>query len=161
MRPVDFEIPLVYKPFKGEYKITANFGVRAKVRDFSPHKGVDYALPEGTPVFACMDGRALCRGHEDGNKAGNRVLLFNYARGIEALYFHLKDFAFHEPNRDFKVGDLLGWSGNTGHSTGPHLHFEIRKLTDASPMKPYFIEQHTLEEVLDKAPYGLPEETNV
>ncbi len=156
MKPQDYEIPLVGKPFVGDFRSGSKFGVYEKIRNGRVHTGIDYSCPEGTPLIACMDGEILSKTKDDGNGAGNRIHLFNYKRGIRASYFHMKEFAFDEKQKAVKKGDLLGWSGNTGHSSGPHLHFEIRRLSDAEPLHPYFDTEETLSTVKEKTPYELP-----
>lgn len=88
------------------------------------HKGVDYAAPTGTPVKAAGDGRVVFRGRKGGY--GNTVILQHGAR-YSTLYAHLSRFA-----RGLGVGDkvrqgqIIGYVGQTGLATGPHLHYEFR-----------------------------------
>jgi murein DD-endopeptidase MepM/ murein hydrolase activator NlpD len=153
-----FEVPLVARPYQGTFRISSPFGVYEKVRNGRIHTGIDFAMPEGTPLFACFSGEALFRTKEDGNGAGNRIHIFDYKRGIKASYFHMKDFVMDIKTKAVVEGELLGWSGNTGHSSGPHLHFEIRRLRDAAPIHPYFKDEYTEETVKKMAPYGMPED---
>lgn len=155
-RPVDYELPLVGKPFVGDFRVSSKFGVYEKVRGDRQHTGVDYACPEGTPLIACFDGEALFKTKDDGNGAGNRVHVFDYKRGLRASYFHLRDFTDDKKAKAVKKGDLLGWSGNTGHSSGPHLHFEIRRLSDSEPLRPYLDTEFDHAGVVNDAPYTLP-----
>ena len=100
------------------------------------HFGVDYAAPEGTPVWAAADGTIVHRGPAGG--AGNLVILSHDA-GMQTLYMHLSKFAKNQ-----KVGDrvkqktVIGYVGTTGLSTGPHLHFGLkrgRKFVDPATVK--------------------------
>ena len=87
------------------------------------HKGVDWAAPIGTPVFAAFEGTLAF--HGNGNDYGN-VIRITHSDGRETRYAHLSRFA---PNLKvgmaIKAGDLIGYVGTTGLSTGPHLHFEL------------------------------------
>ncbi|MCX4246752.1 peptidoglycan DD-metalloendopeptidase family protein [Paraliomyxa miuraensis] len=89
------------------------------------HQGVDYAAPEGTPVWAAADGKIVWRAEKGG--AGNLVIL-QHDGGLKTLYMHLSRFA-----PDQKVGDrvkaktVIGYVGQTGLATGPHLHFGMQK----------------------------------
>jgi murein DD-endopeptidase MepM/ murein hydrolase activator NlpD len=87
------------------------------------HLGIDYAAPVGTPVWAAAAGVVESRGPAGG--AGNLVMI-KHAGGVETAYMHLSKFA------DIKVGDkidaktVIGYVGQTGLATGPHLHFGVR-----------------------------------
>jgi murein DD-endopeptidase MepM/ murein hydrolase activator NlpD len=89
-----------------------------------PHQGVDWAAPMGTPVRAAFEGTVT--GAADGGGYGNVVRL-SHSGGRETRYAHLRAFA-----KDLKAGahvaagDVIGFVGTTGLSTGPHLHFELR-----------------------------------
>ena len=87
------------------------------------HKGVDWAAPIGTPVFAAFDGKIAYAG--DGKDYGN-VVKISHPGGRESRYAHLSRFAQNlKPGLDVKAGDIIGYVGTTGLSTGPHLHFEL------------------------------------
>lgn len=119
-------------PFQGSYPITSAFGsVRHLVFDGqkSPsygreHGGIDYGLPEGTPVFASADGTIQATPY-DAPGFGNYIKLVT-DDGTELFYGHLNSKNAPGGAR-VKAGDLVGYSGNSGKSTGPHLHFEVRK----------------------------------
>lgn len=119
-------------PFQGNYAITSPFGaVRHLVFDGqkSPsygksHGGIDYGLPEGTPVFASADGTIQATPY-DAPGFGNYIKLVT-DDGTELFYGHLSSKNAAGGAR-VKAGDLVGYSGNSGKSTGPHLHFEVRK----------------------------------
>ncbi|MGE3546770.1 MAG: peptidoglycan DD-metalloendopeptidase family protein, partial [Kofleriaceae bacterium] len=89
------------------------------------HLGVDYAAPTGTPVWAAASGTIVHRGPAGG--AGNLVMI-RHDTGIETAYMHLSKFA-----PDQKVGQrvaaktVIGYVGTTGLSTGPHLHFGVKR----------------------------------
>ncbi|MGB8644508.1 MAG: peptidoglycan DD-metalloendopeptidase family protein [Anaerolineae bacterium] len=86
------------------------------------HSGVDLAAPIGTPVYAADSGYIAVVGW-DNTGYGNMILL-NHGNGYMTRYGHLSAFNV-EPGQAVKKGALIGRVGSTGHSTGPHLHFEI------------------------------------
>ena len=88
------------------------------------HKGVDYAAPTGTPIYAAGDGRIEFAGRKGGY--GNAVII-DHGRGITTLYGHMSRFGkAARGGRAVKQGELIGYVGSTGASTGPHLHYEYR-----------------------------------
>lgn len=87
------------------------------------HRGIDYAAPIGTPVHAAMDGTvSLC----DWHGGYGRVVEIRHAHGLRTRYGHLSRFAarLHRGSRVHK-GQVIGYVGSTGLSTGPHLYYEI------------------------------------
>lgn len=104
------------------------------------HNGVDYSTPIGTPVKAIADGKVLFSGpstlkFSDGEPAGGGYLvkLRHKIEGkwITSAYMHLKKGTLTARKGDTVLeGEILGLSGNTGESTGPHLHFEIQQGKD-------------------------------
>lgn len=89
------------------------------------HQGVDYAAPEGTPVWAAADGKIVSRGEKGG--AGNMVIL-RHPGGLKTLYMHLSRFAEGQHVGDkVKAKTVIGYVGMTGLATGPHLHFGMQK----------------------------------
>ena len=88
------------------------------------HKGVDYAAPTGTPIWAAGDGRIEFAGRKGGY--GNAVVI-DHGRGITTLYGHMSRFNKSARNgRQVNQGEIIGYVGSTGASTGPHLHYEYR-----------------------------------
>lgn len=98
------------------------------------HLGVDYAVPRGTPVVAAGSGRInyIARMGSYGN-----LIKITHADGYETRYAHLR--AFHRGmyrGKHVKKGQVIAYVGTTGRSTGPHLHFELRKRGRAiNPLK--------------------------
>lgn len=89
------------------------------------HQGVDYAAPEGTPVWAAADGEIVFRDEKGG--AGNLVIL-QHPGGLKTLYMHLSRFAPGQAvGDDVKAKTVIGYVGQTGLATGPHLHFGMQK----------------------------------
>jgi murein DD-endopeptidase MepM/ murein hydrolase activator NlpD len=92
------------------------------------HKGVDYAAPAGTPVRATADARVVIAGRQDGY--GNVIELRHHGV-FSTLYAHLSRFAPQvKPGARVAQGDVIGYVGQTGWATGPHLHYEFRVAGD-------------------------------
>jgi murein DD-endopeptidase MepM/ murein hydrolase activator NlpD len=112
-------------PYDGDYPLTQCFGENPQIysRFGKPgHNGIDIGLPTGTPVLAAADGKVARIGN-DPNGYGKYILLQH--SGFQTLYAHLQEFqvAFMDAIR---AGNTIALSNNTGFSTGPHLHFELR-----------------------------------
>lgn len=108
-------------------KITSRFGKRVDPvtrRRQTFHKGIDIAAPAGTPVYAAEDG-FVARAEFVKNGYGNLVVL-KHADNIATYYGHLSAIVAKGDAR-VKKGELIGKVGSTGRSTGPHLHFEVRR----------------------------------
>jgi murein DD-endopeptidase MepM/ murein hydrolase activator NlpD len=98
----------------------------------SMHEGVDFAVPRGTPVYAASDG--VVTGARPNGGYGKWIRV-DHADGVATAYGHLSRFAPGiKPGAKVARGELLGLSGNTGRSTGPHLHFEV--IADGEPVDP-------------------------
>lgn len=107
------------------------------------HKGVDYAAKRGTPVRTTSDGKIIFRGSKGGY--GNTVII-RHGKSYKTLYAHLSKFAKKQRVGSFvKQGQVIGYVGSTGLSTGPHLHYELQvnghhtnpvkaKLPNAKPL---------------------------
>ncbi|PTE10896.1 M23 family metallopeptidase [Mesorhizobium helmanticense] len=93
------------------------------------HKGVDWAAPLGTPIAAAFDGEIVFQG--DGKGYGNLVKI-SHGNGSETRYAHMQRFAIKNGvGTKVKAGDIIGYIGTTGLSTGPHLHFELYRSGEA------------------------------
>ncbi len=116
------------------FRISDYFGDRYHpvFKRWKDHTGVDYAALHGTPVYATGDGVVLATGWDNGY--GNRVIV-DHGFGYVSIYAHLQRFKVKEGDT-VKRGKLLGLVGNTGVSTGPHLHYEVRK--DNKPVNPLY-----------------------
>jgi murein DD-endopeptidase MepM/ murein hydrolase activator NlpD len=88
----------------------------------SPHLGLDFRVPSGTPITAMNDGTVLLA--RPLYFEGNFVVL-DHGQGLLTLYLHLSEFRVKEGDR-VKRGQVLGLSGGTGRATGPHLHAAVR-----------------------------------
>lgn len=87
------------------------------------HTGVDIAVPQGTPIYASHDGVV---GTAQWNSAYGNMVILNYGNGIQALYGHCSRYIV-STGQSVKKGQVIAYVGSTGLSTGPHLHYEIRK----------------------------------
>ena len=102
--------------------ITAKYGQTGKLWE-NYHHGLDFKGNTGAPVFASADGTVELVTTE--KNWGNRIIL-KHANGYQSLYGHMDSLAVSR-GQYVKAGDIIGGVGSTGKSTGPHLHFEIRK----------------------------------
>jgi murein DD-endopeptidase MepM/ murein hydrolase activator NlpD len=89
------------------------------------HKGIDVALPVGTPLKAVMDGVVIASGIGSGARSYGEYVQIEHKGGKSTLYAHMSVRLVKIGDRVVK-GQIIGLSGNTGFSTGPHLHFELR-----------------------------------
>jgi len=109
-------------------RISSNFNPNRRhpvLNTIRAHKGVDYAAPHGTPVKAAGDGKVIFRGTKGGY--GNAVIL-QHGGNITTLYGHLSNFNRNVRNGSrVRQGDIIGYVGQTGLASGPHLHYEYRK----------------------------------
>ncbi|MBC7874234.1 MAG: M23 family metallopeptidase, partial [Ferruginibacter sp.] len=88
------------------------------------HYGLDFAAPQGTPIYATADGTVTTAG-STGNGYGNHVIV-NHGYGYETLYGHMVRVKVRN-SQAVKRGEVIGWVGSTGKSTGPHCHYEVHK----------------------------------
>ena len=92
------------------------------------HKGIDIDLETGDPVFAAFDGVVRIQRYNRGG-FGNYVMIRHY-NGLETLYGHLSK-SLVKINQSVRAGEIIGYGGSTGRSSGPHLHFEVRLMGQA------------------------------
>ena len=111
---------------------------------YRPHHGVDYAAPAGTPVHSVADGTVTFRGWDKGG--GGNTIKIKHAGGMETGYLHLKSFAKGiSVGTRVSQGQLIGYVGSTGASTGPHLDFRIKK--NGTPIDPLKLPQEPAEPI--------------
>lgn len=105
-------------------RIASGFGYRIdpiyKTRKM--HAGLDFTAPSGTPIYATADGTVNIAGNL-GNGYGNHVVI-NHGYGYETLYGHMSRIKAR-PGQQIKRGEVIGYVGSTGKSTGPHCHYEV------------------------------------
>jgi uncharacterized protein YgiM (DUF1202 family) len=111
--------------------------------------GIDWGLPEGMLIVATMDGTVSVAKVNTGGY-GIHVKI-EHAGGLLSVYGHLSELMVSVGNT-VKCGDVVGLSGNTGNSTGPHLHFEMRQ--DGIPFDPF---PYLVSECEDSTPTPMPE----
>jgi murein DD-endopeptidase MepM/ murein hydrolase activator NlpD len=131
------ESPLeIRRPVHGEEaRLAAGFGMRMHPLLNYPrmHTGVDWAAPHGTPVIAAGRGRVSAAGVD--GAYGNRVIIDHGGRW-QTLYSQLASFSVREGDC-VGAGTIVGEVGTTGLSTGPHLHFEVRR--NGEPVDPLML----------------------
>lgn len=110
-------VPLAM-PVQAAFRYTSPFGPRWG----RMHEGVDMAGPVGTPVYATADGVVTFAGWQNGY---GRIVIVRHAYGVETRYPHLNAIRA-EVGQRVEVGEQVGDMGNSGRSTGPHLHYEVR-----------------------------------
>ena len=126
-------------------RIASGFGTRIdpvyKVPKY--HAGLDFAAPIGTPIYATADGIVTDAGYNDGGY-GNRVVI-NHGFGYETLYGHMYKVKARVGQK-ISRGEVIGYVGSTGKSTGPHCHYEVHR--NGTPVDPiyYFYNDLTPEQ---------------
>ena len=107
-------------------RIASGFGYRIDpiYKTIKKHEGLDFAAPIGTPIYATADGTVTTAGNK-GNGFGNHVII-NNGYGYETLYGHMVRVKSRE-GQTVKRGEIIGYVGSTGKSSGPHCHYEVHK----------------------------------
>lgn len=107
-------------------RIASGFGYRIDpvYKTVKFHAGLDFSAPQGTPIYATADGNVNIAG-STGNGYGNHVVI-NHGYGYETLYGHMVRVKVRR-GQSVKRGEVIGWVGSTGKSTGPHCHYEVHK----------------------------------
>jgi len=114
------------KPLKGNLDVSSEFGLRRNPfggLSYEMHSGIDFRGPIGTPIYATADGIIVKAQYSGGY--GKQVVI-DHGYGYETLYAHLSDIEVQAGDR-VRRGDLIGELGNTGRSSGPHLHYEVHR----------------------------------
>ncbi|MDK9686260.1 peptidoglycan DD-metalloendopeptidase family protein [Halomonas meridiana] len=112
------------RPFEGSYRLSSNFNPRRLhpvTGRVSPHNGTDFAMPIGTPITAPANGRVERVGN---HHAAGRYIVVRHDNGYRTRYLHLSQPLVSQGER-VTMGERIALSGNTGRSTGPHLHYEV------------------------------------
>ena len=103
-------------------KITTPYKKLGKLWSKGYHTGVDFAVPVGTPVVAVADGKAA---NANWGKSYGTQIVQDLGDGSFCIYAHLSK-SNKKPGDAITKGEIIGYTGNTGNSSGPHLHFERR-----------------------------------
>ena len=116
-------------------RIASGFGMRIDPVYGTPklHKGLDFTASQGTPIYATGDGTVSEAGFNEGGY-GNHVVI-NHGYGYETLYGHMVRIKAHAGQK-VKRGEVIGWVGSTGKSTGPHCHYEVH--INGNPVDPVY-----------------------
>ncbi|BDU63064.1 peptidase M23 [Candidatus Borrelia fainii] len=139
---------LVY-PIKDQYKITSSYGEQRiymqdnkKISNHKIHNGKDYAplKREKTPIFAAGRGKVV---FARDRKITGKTVIIQHLPGVFTIYLHLSKFGVKE-NVIVNTGEYIGHVGNTGISTGPHLHFEVR-INGVAVNPDFFLEQMLID----------------
>ncbi len=111
---------------KGLARIASGFGYRIHpiYKTAMMHDGIDFTAPIGTEIYATGNG-VIEKVEYNGRGYGNNITI-NHGFGYETLYGHMSRFAVR-PGQRINRGDIIGYVGNTGSSTGPHVHYEVIK----------------------------------
>jgi murein DD-endopeptidase MepM/ murein hydrolase activator NlpD len=124
----------VFKPVAAQYPISSKYGPRidpVTKKEDSFHYGTDFKVSVGTPVVAAADGKIFKAGWQDKSDTSKGFGLRVFQTGVvdgknyQFFYGHLSELSVEE-GQEVTAGTRVGLSGNTGKSSGPHLHFEVR-----------------------------------
>jgi murein DD-endopeptidase MepM/ murein hydrolase activator NlpD len=129
-------------------RLASGFGYRVDpvYKTVKFHAGLDFAAPLGTPIYATADGIVRVAGNL-GNGYGNHVVI-NHGYGYETLYGHMYRIGVKNGHK-VKRGEVIGYVGSTGKSTGPHCHYEVHK--NGRPLDPvYFFYNDLTPEQFDR-----------
>ena len=131
--PVKLTIPS-RKPVEA-FKLTSSYGFRSDPfrGRRARHKGIDMAGPIGTPIYATADGIV---GRAQWVRGYGKYIEINHGNEIQTRYGHMSRLNV-QPNARVKSGDLIGFMGSTGRSTGSHLHYEVRIAGEAVNPVPF------------------------
>ncbi|WP_163559295.1 peptidoglycan DD-metalloendopeptidase family protein [Halomonas sp. NO4] len=131
-------------PFDGSYRLSSSFNPNRKhpvTGRVSPHRGTDFAMPIGTPIVTPANGRVEKVGN---HPLAGRYLVIRHDNGYRTRYLHLSRQLVSRGDR-VAMGERIALSGNTGRSTGPHLHYEV----------------HVNNSAVDAMKVSLPENTSL
>jgi hypothetical protein len=120
------------------YKITSRFGQQESFRSHG-HSGIDFSMPNHTPLRSIQDG-IVERIVDFGNQNAGKTIIIKWQDGKSAIYGHMSEFGSFKVGDKVHAGDLIGYSGNSGHVVGAnggyHLHFGLKEnghFIDPSP----------------------------
>lgn len=122
------------------YPTTQHFGENPQWYPLTHgHNGIDFGIPLRTAVYATLPGTVM-RVAGDNSGYGNHIRI-SHANNLLSLYGHFdeRNWALIHEGDTVQAGQQIGYSGNTGHSSGPHLHFEVREGTTAFNPEPFLV----------------------
>ena len=132
--------PLNYSRISSKF---SNSRYHPVLKIYRPHHGVDYAAPAGTPVYSVGNGKVIEKGYD---KGGGNYLKIKHNSIYTTVYMHLKGFATGiKQGSSVSQGQLIGYVGSTGMSTGPHLDFRVYK--NGTPINPLSMQSPPAEPV--------------
>ena len=129
-------------------RVASGFGLRIDPVYGTPkmHKGLDFTAPQGTPIYATGNGRVIEASFDQGGY-GNHVII-NNGYGYRTLFGHMARIKVKKGQRVTR-GEVIGWVGSTGKSTGPHCHYEV--LVNGREVNPvYFFYNDLTPEQFDR-----------
>lgn len=143
LRKAFLKAPLNFRRISSTFTYTRKHPIYKTVR---PHTGIDYAAPKGTPVWSIGDGKVIFKAYKGG---GGNTIKIKHNSVYTTAYLHLSGYA-----KGLKVGDtvkqgqVIGYVGSTGASTGPHLDFRVWK--NGTPINPLKMESPSVEPIPEK-----------
>jgi murein DD-endopeptidase MepM/ murein hydrolase activator NlpD len=142
MRKAFLKAPLKFSRISSGFSYARKHPVTKKVR---PHTGVDYAAPSGTPVMSIGDGVVTSVKYEG---AGGNTVRIRHNSVYSTAYLHLSKYAKGiKEGKRVRQGEVIGYVGSTGRSTGPHLDFRVWK--NGSPINPLKMDSPPAEPLKD------------
>ena len=146
VRTIAFSAPIV------GYETNSRFGLRrlSYERRARMHEGLDYAAPSGTPILAAADGEIVATGV---SSSYGRYVEVLHPNGVTSFYAHMSRIRAEE-GQFVAAGDHIGDVGSTGRSTGPHLHFEIRRDGEQINPEDFLGQSFALQDVAPDAEGG-------
>ena len=140
LRKAFLKAPLSFSRISSHF---SNSRLHPILKIYRPHHGVDYSAPSGTPVMSIGDGKVLSAGYSGG---AGRMVKIRHNSNYETVYMHLSGFADGiKAGAMVKQGDVIGYVGSSGLSTGPHL--DLRFYKNGQPIDPLKVEAPPVEPV--------------
>lgn len=119
-------IPAIVPIEKGTQRLVSGYGMRIHpiYKTLRMHSGVDFTAPNGTPIYA--PGNGVVKKVERNRHGYGLMIIIDHGYGYETLYAHMSKFEVKQ-GQQVKRGEVIGYVGNTGVSTAPHLHYEVMR----------------------------------
>ena len=129
-------------------RLTSDYGMRTHpvLGGRRSHKGVDLSAPTGTPIYATADGYIS---KAEWFSSYGKYVSIEHGANLQTRFAHMSDIAVTAGSR-VKKGDIIGYVGSTGRSTGPHLHYEVRIDGKAVNPVPYMVESEAQRAFADR-----------